>query len=121
MPHYFPTAPKGLGLHIIFWGYLLSYKACKELVKDHIKGHPIVNGAYAQGMVSHSGLKEARDDMQAVTSLKTTIASLETKVNKMYSDITAAKNTSESAKKVADKCLSQATYQPKKEQQSKRE
>jgi hypothetical protein len=92
----------------LLWGVLQSHLAAKDMSKKTIKDHPIVVGAYAQWLVSHSGRKEADVAKKAADKASALAQELKTNLDKEKKVVNELKTKVEAVKRTADKALVKA-------------
>jgi hypothetical protein len=87
----------------MIWGAAKTNAGVEQLLKQSLKDHPIVQGAFTQWLVGHSGRKEA--DMALEVAAKATIelATLRSLVTELSKTVMAAEKTAKEAKKTADR------------------
>ena len=93
----------GRELSTMIWGAAKTNAGVEQLLKQSLKDHPIVQGAFTQWLVGHSGRKEA--DMALEVAAKATIelATLRSLVTELSKTVMAAEKTAKEAKKTADR------------------
>ena len=95
---------------VILWGTIKTHVAAVSINDRGIKDHPIVVGAYAQWLVSHSGRREAGEVLLNKEAAKAIAIAAELKVSigSQKGLLAELKTRVEAVKKVADKALAKS-------------
>ena len=89
----------------MLWGDIKSHLAVCAMLKQGIKDHPIVVGAYAQWLVSNSGCKEALEAHLLIKSLTSKVDGISSSLKDTASTLSDVKASVVLFKKTADSVL----------------
>ena len=93
---------------VILWGTIKTHVAAVSINERGIKDHPIVVGAYAQWLVSHSGRREAGEALKEAAKAIAIAAELKVSIGSQKGLLAELKTRVEAVKKVADKALAKS-------------
>ena len=74
----------------MIWGAAKTNASVEQLLKQSLKDHPIVQGAFTQWLVGHSGRKEADMALDVTAKATKELATLRTLVSKLSKAVALA-------------------------------
>jgi hypothetical protein len=93
---------------VMIWGAAKTDVAVVKMMDSGIRNHPVVVGAYAQWMVSNSGLRESASARKEASAAKQAVSDLKSQLAEQSKSLSEARSKIDVVKKIADKAHQKA-------------
>ena len=101
--HYCPAIEKREQGAALIWITIVCNRRCKDIMRAGIAKDPVVTSQMAEWMVRHSGKADAREALDKITKISSSLSDLESKVKDVKTKAVKAETTaSGNATKIAE-------------------
>ena len=101
----------------MIWNALHSHQLVKEMNAARIRRHPLIEGAYSEWVLTHSGRSEAITALSTTDRMNTYIKKLQSTIASLEKSVADAQSLAKGAKSAADRAVSRQGTTPGKEKQ----